>query len=43
LQGVFEKTGGRTWFFGGEIVVVCGELAGAFPASKIFHGFRIYF
>jgi len=24
-------------------VVVCGELAGAFTASKIFHGFRIYF
>jgi hypothetical protein len=21
LQGVFEKTGGRTWFFGGEFVV----------------------
>jgi hypothetical protein len=21
LQGVFEKTGGETWFFGGEFVV----------------------
>jgi hypothetical protein len=21
LQGFFEKTGGRTWFFGGEFVV----------------------
>jgi hypothetical protein len=21
LQGVFEKTGGKTWFFGGESVV----------------------
>jgi len=21
LQGVFEKTGGKTWFFGGEFVV----------------------
>jgi hypothetical protein len=21
LQGAFEKTGGRTWFFGGEFVV----------------------
>jgi hypothetical protein len=41
LQGVFEKTGGKTWFFGGEFVVeswwfvvVCVNWVVLFQAQK---------